>query len=287
MDKLFTDLNNVSVKHKAESVHLVGFPECNTRLIDKALEEKMALAQKVSSMVLGLRRRVNIKVRQPLQKIRIPAVNYEEKEKLEAVENIILPEVNVKELEIITGEKDSLIVKRIKPNFKLLGPRFGKSMKQVVQLLGQFSQEDIREMEVKGHHTIEIDEKNQEIKLSEVEIFTEDIPGWLVANEGQLTVALDINVTRELKEEGIARELINRIQNMRKENEFDVTDKITIQIKKHEALNDAVNHHSRYIASQTLATHVDLVDQPDSKKAKTFELEEGVSTSITIERINT
>jgi len=287
MDKLFCDLNRVSGNHDAESVHLVAFPECDARLIDKELEEKMALAQKVSSMVLGLRRIVNIKVRQPLQKIRIPVSNYDDKEKLEAVENIILPEVNVKELEIITDEKDSLIVKRIKPNFKLLGPRFGKEMKQVTQLIGQFSQEDIHEMEEKGHHTLQVDGVNREIKLSEVEIFTEDIPGWLVANEGQLTVALDINVTNELKEEGIARELINRIQNMRKENGFDVTDKITIQIKKHTALNNAVKHHAHYIASQTLATKVDLVDQPDDKKAKTIELEEGVNTIITIQRINT
>jgi len=287
MDKLFCDLNRVSGNHDAESVHLVAFPECDARLIDKELEEKMALAQKVSSMVLGLRRKVNIKVRQPLQKIRIPVSNYDDKEKLEAVENIILPEVNVKELEIITDEKDSLIVKRIKPNFKLLGPRFGKEMKQVTQLIGQFSQEDIHEMEEKGHHTLQVDGVNREIKLSEVEIFTEDIPGWLVANEGQLTVALDINVTNELKEEGIARELINRIQNMRKENGFDVTDKITIQIKKHTALNNAVKHHAHYIASQTLATKVDLVDQPDDKKAKTIELEEGVNTIITIQRINT
>lgn len=285
MDKLFCDLNSVSGKHDVESVHLVGFPGYDTRLIDKKLEEKMALAQKVSSMVLGLRRKVNIKVRQPLQKIRIPVVNYDEKEKLEAVENIILPEINVKELEIITEEQDSLIVKRIKPNFKLLGPRFGKAMKQVAQLIGQFSQEEIREMEEKGHHTLEIDGKKQELKLSEVEIVTEDIPGWLVANEGKLTVALDINVTTELKEEGIARELINRIQNMRKENDFDVTDKITIQIKKHEAINDAVKHHSRYIASQTLATRVDLVDQPDDKNAKTIELAEGMNTTIMIEKI--
>ncbi len=286
MDRLFCDLNSVSGKHDVESVHLVGFPECNNRLIDNALEDKMALAQKISSMVLGLRRKVNIKVRQPLQKIRIPATNYDDTEKLEAVENIILPEVNVKELEIITEEKDSLIVKRIKPNFKLLGPRFGKAMKQVTQLIGQLSQEDIREMEEKGHHTLQVDGKNREIKLSEVEIFTEDIPGWLVANEGQLTVALDINVSNELKEEGIARELINRIQNMRKENDFNVTDKITIQIRKHEALNDAVKHHAHYIASQTLATRVDLVDQPDDKKAKTIELEEGVNTTITIQRIS-
>lgn len=287
MDKLFCDLNRVSGNNNPESVHLVAFPVCDARLIDKELEEKMALAQKVSSMVLGLRRKVNIKVRQPLQKIRIPVSNYDDKEKLEAVENIILPEVNVKELEIITDEKDSLIVKRIKPNFKLLGPRFGKEMKQVTQLIGQFSQEDIHEMEAKGHHTLQVDGVNREIKLSEVEIFTEDIPGWLVANEGQLTVALDINVTDELKEEGIARELINRIQNMRKENGFDVTDKITIQIKKHTALNNAVKHHAHYIASQTLATKVDLVDQPDDKKAKTIELEEGVNTIITIQRINT
>ena len=287
MDKLFCDLNRVSAKHTEESIHLVDFPKYNAMLIDKKLEEKMALAQKISSMVLGLRRKVNIKVRQPLNKITIPATNYDEKEKLEAIKNMILPEVNVKELEIITDEKDSLIVKRIKPNFKLLGPRFGKAMKQVIQLVSQFSQEDIIEIEKKGHYTLEIEGTKHKVKLSEVEIFTEDIPGWLVANEGQLTVALDVNVTMELKEEGIARELINRIQNMRKENDFDVTDKIAIQIVKHDKINDAVKHHTGYISSQTLAITVDLVDKLDEKKAKVIELDEGVNTQIDVRRINT
>jgi len=287
MDKLFCDLNRVSAKHTEESIHLVDFPKYNARLIDKNLEEKMALAQKISSMVLGLRRKVNIKVRQPLNKITIPAINYDEKEKLEAIKNMILQEVNVKELEIITDEKDSLIVKRIKPNFKLLGPRFGKAMKQVTQLVSQFSQEDIIKIEKKGHYTLEIEGTKYKVKLPEVEIFTEDIPGWLVANEGQLTVALDVNVTMELKEEGIARELINRIQNMRKENDYDVTDKIAIQIVKHDKINDAVKHHTGYISSQTLATTVDLVDKLDEKKAKVIELDEGVNTQIDIQRINT
>jgi isoleucyl-tRNA synthetase len=228
---------------------------------------------------------VNIKVRQPLNEIRIPAVSYEEKENLEAIKDIVLPEVNVKKLEIITDEKESMIIKRIKPNFKLLGPRFGKEMKQVTQAIVQFTQEEISEIEKNEHYTIEIEGTKHKIKLSEVEISTEDIPGWLVANEGQLTVALDVNVTTELKEEGVARELINRIQNMRKEKDFDVTDKITIQIVKHEAITDAIEHHKAYIRSQTLATNVELVDQlKDHKSAKTVELDEAVSTKIEIQK---
>jgi len=287
MDRLFSDLNCVSGKHQANSIHLIDFPKHDSKLIDKVLEDKMALAQKISSMVLGLRRKVNIKVRQPLNEIRIPTVNYDEKAKLEAIKAIVLPEVNVKELEIITDEKDSLIVKRIKPNFKLLGPRFGKEMKQVTMAITQFSQEDIIEIERNEHYSIQIDKTKHDIKLSEVEIFTEDIPGWLVANEGQLTVALDVNVTVELKEEGIARELINRIQNMRKEKGYDVTDKIMIQILKHNAINDAVKHHTKYISSQTLAMKVDLVDKlEDEKKAKLVELDEEVSTKIEIDKNN-
>jgi isoleucyl-tRNA synthetase len=285
MDKLFCDLNQVSGKYQTDSVHLADFPKYNAKLIDKKLEDKMALAQKISSMVLGLRRKVNIKVRQPLNKIRIPAVNYDEKAKLEATKAIVLPEVNVKELDIITDERDSLIVKRIKPNFKILGPRFGKEMKKIVQAISQFTQDDIMEIERNEHYFIQIDNTKHEIKLSEVEILTEDIPGWLVANEGQLTVALDVNVTPELKEEGIARELINRIQNMRKEKGFDVTDKIHIQIRKHEAINKAINNFKDYIAAQTLATQIDLVDKvEEDKSAKSIELDENVNTVINIEK---
>jgi len=253
----------------------------------KDLEDKMELAQKISSMVLGLRRKVNIKVRQPLQTISVPVTNYDEKERLEAVKQIILPEINVKELNIITGEKESLIVKKVKPNFKLLGPRFGKDMKQVVQQIGQFTQQDITDIERSGHHSIEINGKKQEIKLSEVEIFTEDIPGWLVANEGQLAVALDIKVTKELKEEGIARELINRIQNLRKEHGFDVTDKISIQIQKHESINEAVKNHAQYIGSQTLAVETNLVDKLEDKHTKSIDLDEGIETKILIRKLST
>ncbi|UCG27946.1 MAG: isoleucine--tRNA ligase [Bacteroidales bacterium] len=284
MDKLFCDLNSISGKHSVESIHLAEFPMYDPKYIDKDLEEKMKLAQKISSMVLGLRRKVNLKVRQPLNTISIPVTSYDEKEKLEAVKTIILPEVNVKKLKIITEEKESLIVKKIKPNFKLLGPRFGKDMKQVVQLIGQFTQKDINEIEHSGHHSVEIKGKKQEIKLSEVEIFTEDIPGWLVVNEGQLTVALDIKVTKELKEEGIAREMINRIQNLRKESGFDVTDKIYIRIQKHESITEAVENFAQYIGSQTLASDLKLVEKLDDKNSITINLDEGVETKIIIRK---
>ena len=282
MDKLFVDLNKVTGKNSEESVHFAFYPKWNVAFIDKDLEEKMALAQKISSMVLGLRRKVNIKVRQPLHKISIPAINFDQKEKIEAVKNIILPEVNVKELNILLEEKESLIVKKIKPNFKELGPRFGKDMKQVAAQIGQLTQNDINELERTGHLTLVINEKNQDIKLSEIEIFNEDIPGWLVANEGRLTVALDVSITDELREEGIARELVNRIQNLRKDSGFDVTDKIKILIEKNQEINSAVTKHSGYIGSQTLATDIDLVENLPGSDAKVIELDEKTKIRINI-----
>ena len=282
MDKLFVDLNKVTGKNNEESVHFAFYPKWNVAFIDKDLEEKMALAQKISSMVLGLRRKVNIKVRQPLHKISIPAINFDQKEKIEAVKNIILPEVNVKELNILLEEKESLIVKKIKPNFKELGPRFGKDMKQVAAQIGQLTQNDINELERTGHLTLVINEKNQDIKLSEIEIFNEDIPGWLVANEGRLTVALDVSITDELREEGIARELVNRIQNLRKDSGFDVTDKIKILIEKNQEINSAVTKHSGYIGSQTLATDIDLVENLPGSDAKVIELDEKTKIRINI-----
>lgn len=282
MDKLFVDLNKVTGKNNEESVHFAFYPKWNVAFIDKDLEEKMALAQKISSMVLGLRRKVNIKVRQPLHKISIPAINFDQKEKIEAVKNIILPEVNVKELNILLEEKESLIVKKIKPNFKELGPRFGKDMKQVAAQIGQLTQNDINELERTGHLTLVINKKNQDIKLSEIEIFNEDIPGWLVANEGRLTVALDVSITDELREEGIARELVNRIQNLRKDSGFDVTDKIKILIEKNQEINSAVTKHSGYIGSQTLATDIDLVENLPGSDAKVIELDEKTKIRINI-----
>ena len=282
MEKLFGDLNSVTGRHSG-SIHLANFPQADERVIDNALEERMELAQQISSMVLGLRRKVQLRVRQPLSKLIVPILNEQMIEQLDAVRNIILSEVNVKEIEYIT-DTTGVLVKRIKPNFKTLGPKYGKYMKQISALVAEMQQSDIFEFEKNGRYELHIGEKSIVLGLEDVEILSEDIPGWLVANEGRLTVALDINVTQELKEEGIARELINRIQNLRKESDFDVTDKITLLIGRHPEINDAVEHFSSYIASQVLAEKVELSDRKD-ENAKEVEIDE-IRTFIQIEKVS-
>ncbi|MEG1738325.1 MAG: isoleucine--tRNA ligase [Odoribacter sp.] len=282
MEQLFSDLNRVT-KRQTGSVHLTNFPKVNEAMIDKELEERMELAQQVSSMVLGLRRKVQLRVRQPLSKLIVPILNDTMIHQLDAVKNIILSEVNVKEIEYITDTTDVLI-KKIKPNFKTLGPKYGKYMKQISALVGTMRQSDIFEMEKNGRYVLQIGDEMITLGLEDVEILSEDIPGWLVANEGRLTVALDINVTKELKEEGIARELINRIQNLRKESDFDVTDKITLCIGRHSEINDAVEHFSSYIASQVLAENIELTDDKDNT-SKEVEIDE-IRTFIKIEKVS-
>ncbi len=257
MDQLFRDLNMTTGQHLDESVHLASFPEYDDDLIDKDLEERMDIAQKISSMILGLRRKVSIKVRQPLAKIMIPLPDKSFMKKFEAVKDLVLAEVNVKEVEYI-DDTSSILVKKIKPNFKVLGPRYGKLMKEISKSISEFSQEDIVSFESNNSYTLTI--SGQEIILSpdDVEIISEDIPGWQVANDGRLTVALDVSVTNELRYEGIAREFVNRIQNIRKESGYDVTDKIKVHIEDHEFVREAVKRHSSYIGSQTLATEVAL-----------------------------
>lgn len=280
-DRLFNDLNQVSGRF-CGSVHLTAFPIANESLINKELEERMEMAQQISSMVLGLRRKVQIRVRQPLSKLMIPVLSNEMSTQLEAVKDIILSEVNVKEIEYIT-DTTGVLIKKIKPNFKTLGPKYGKYMKQISAAVAVMSQSDIFGFEKQGHHSLVIDGENIEMGLEDVEILSEDIPGWLVANEGRLTVALDINITKELREEGIARELINRIQNLRKESDFDVTDKITLIIGKHNEINEAVANFSQYIASQVLAESVNLVDVVDGE-AKEVEIDE-IRTFIKIKKV--
>lgn len=282
MEKLFGDLNKVTGRHSG-SVHLADFPKADEKLIDNELEERMELAQQISSMVLGLRRKVQLRVRQPLSKLIIPILNDHMIRQLDAVKNIILSEVNVKEIEYIT-DTTGVLVKKIKPNFKTLGPKYGKYMKQISTLIAAMEQSDIFEFEKNGRYQLNIGTESIDLSLEDVEILSEDIPGWLVANEGRLTVALDINVTKELKEEGIARELINRIQNLRKESNFDVTDKITLAIGRHKEINEAVENFSQYIASQVLAEHIELTDEKDDK-AKDIEIDD-IHTFIKIERIN-
>jgi isoleucyl-tRNA synthetase len=258
MDQLFRDLNITTGKHADESVHLAPFPEYDQDLIDKILEERMDIAQKISSMILGLRRKVSIKVRQPLAKIMIPLPDKTFKAKFEAVKELVLAEVNVKEVEYI-DDTASVLVKKIKPSFKTLGPRYGKLMKELGAVISGLSQKEIASFEASGKYDISIGGEAVNLTMEDVEIISEDIPGWQVANDGRLTVALDITVTDELKYEGIAREFVNRIQNIRKESGYDVTDKITVQIEDHEFVREAVMRHAAYIGAQTLAVEVKLL----------------------------
>jgi len=272
MDQLFSDLNMTTGRHSDESVHLAVFPEYDPDLIDKELEERMDIAQKISSMILGLRRKVSIKVRQPLAKIMIPLPDKSFKAKFEAVKDLVLAEVNVKEVEYI-DDTSSILVKKIKANFKALGPRYGKLMKELGIAISGLSQKDIASFETTGKYSMTINGQQVDLTSEDVEIISEDIPGWQVANDGRLTVALDITVTDELKYEGIAREFVNRIQNIRKENGYDVTDKITVQIEDHEFVREAVKRHAKYIGSQTLATEV-ILSGKVSNEAKDIEIDE-------------
>lgn len=258
-DQLFTDLIAVTGRDKSESVHLADFPVCNEAWVDKDLEERMQLAQSISSMVLALRRKVNIKVRQPLQAIMVPVADAHQQAAIELVKNLILNEVNVKELTFVDNAA-GILVKRIKPDFKKLGPRYGKVMKQLAAAIQGMTQENIQQFEATGSFAFDIDGQQAVVELADVEVISEDIPGWLVANEGRLTVALDITVTEELRLEGLARELVNRIQNIRKSSGFDITDKITIAVLSSEDMDPAIRAYSSYIAGQVLAESIEIAD---------------------------
>ena len=260
-DRIFRDLNAVSGRHADESVHLSTFPKADESCIDRRLEEMMDLAQRVSSMVLALRRKVSIKVRQPLMEIPIPVLDPAMAEHIAAVKNLIMSEVNVKEIELIE-KTTGIITKRIKPNFKTLGPRYGKQMKQIAALVAGFSQEQIAAIEAAPETTLDVAGEKITVTPADFEITSEDMPGWLVASEGKLTVALDITLTDELRAEGVARELINRIQNIRKDSGFEVTDKIRVEIEQKELVANAIARYADYIASQTLAVEVRAAAQP-------------------------
>jgi len=257
-DKLFLDLNKATGKDLSESVHLALFPTYNDSLVDKDLEERMQLAQDISSMTLALRKKVNIKVRQPLQVIIIPVLEAKQQEYIEKVQDIILSEVNVKEIKFV-DDSAGILVKRMKPDFKKLGAKCGKSMKQVATQIQEFTQENIAAFEKTGTYTFNIDGNAIEIAIEDVEVISEDIPGWLVANNGNLTVALDITITDELQKEGLARELINRIQNIRKSSGFEITDRISIQVKQNSEIDGVVAEFGSYIASQVLANEIQIV----------------------------
>ncbi|MCL3851212.1 isoleucine--tRNA ligase [Parabacteroides sp. GYB001] len=258
-DQLFCDLIAVTGRETVESVHLSDFPKYDEALIDKDLEERMKMAQDVSSMVLALRRKVNIKVRQPLQTIMVPVADAHQQESIEAVKNLILNEVNVKELKFVDNAA-GILVKRIKPDFKKLGPRYGKIMKSLAAAIQSMSQENILAFEAAGTFTLNVEGQDATVELADVEIISEDIPGWLVANEGRLTVALDITVTEDLRKEGLARELVNRIQNLRKSNGYDITDKITVTVLSSDEMDEAIKEYNEYIANQVLAVSVEITD---------------------------
>jgi isoleucyl-tRNA synthetase len=290
-ERMFLDLNAVTKRYDVESVHHLGFPEYHAEMVDKALEERMQLAQKVCSMVLGLRKKSNLRVRQPLQKIVIPVRDENMKAQIEKVQHLICSELNVKEIEFLAADND-LLVKKIKPNFKTLGPRYGKVMKALGAAIMAFSQQQINALEADGRCVVPVDGVDCEVLLSDVEIATQDIPGWVVANDGNLTVALDIQLTPELVNEGIARELVNRIQNIRKgggvgsadnrivpEGGFDVTDRIVVELQSGE-WDSAINAHRDYICTETLCTSLTLV--PSVEGGTPIELLDGQNTVIRI-----
>ena len=256
-DRLYLDLVKVTGSERFESVHLADFPAVDESAVDVALEEQMYLAQTASSIVLALRRKVNLKVRQPLTKIMIPVADEKQRRNIEAVQALILSEVNVKELEFVDLAND-MLVKRVKPDFKKLGPKYGKIMKQLAARIQEMQRDEINKLEKNGCFAFRIEGQEAVIDLADVEVISEDIPGWLVANEGQLTVALDITVTDELRKEGIARELVNRIQNLRKSKDFDITDRIAVRFSSNPLFDSAVREFSEYIKTQVLADSIEI-----------------------------
>jgi len=260
MDRLYQDLNSVTGKEASESIHLSNFPVFDESLVDKSLERKMENAQIISSLVLSLRAKEKIKVRQPLQKIMIPVDNQQQKEEILAVADLIKHEVNIKEIQILEDASD-ILIKQIKPNFKALGPKFGKDMRFIAAEVQQFTQEDINKIEKDGNILLKVSGKNITLELADVEISSKDIEGWLVANEGALTVALDVTITEDLRGEGVARELVNRIQNARKDSGLEVTDKIKLTVLNDQDLQAAITENKSYIMSETLTKELVFVDE--------------------------
>jgi isoleucyl-tRNA synthetase len=282
-DKLYIDLNRVTSSEAFDSVHLADFPVANVVLIDPDLEERMSLAQRISSMVLSLRKKETIKVRQPLQKILLPVDNDHLHDQIEAVADLIKTEVNIKEIEYIKDTRD-ILVRKVKPNFKTLGPRFGKLMKPISQAINGLKDEAIMDLEAGKTYTLSIHDEEVILQPQDVEITTEDIPGWLVASEGGLVVALDITINEELRREGIARELVNRIQKLRKEIGLQVTDRIEIQMVTQEDIQNSVNDNFDYICAETLTDRLTFETSLDSDAVE-IEIDPEIKTGIIIKRI--
>jgi isoleucyl-tRNA synthetase len=279
-DWLYKNLNDVSGRESHESVHLCLLPEANTSKIDKALEQRMDYAQRISSLVLSLRKKVNIRVRQPLMKVLIPVLNAEFGEQIEAVKDLIMAEVNVKDVQLIT-ETDSVIRKKVKPNFKTLGRKLGKHMKAASEIIGNLDQLAISKIEKSGHYTLDIEGESFDLNLEDFEILSEDIPGWQVAVDREITVALDISMTEELIQEGTARELINRIQNIRKNSDLEVTDRIVVQFESHAETDAAIRNFDEYIRTEVLAVELQIVQEADAEKVDVLD---GVSISILVRK---
>ncbi|AEM70167.1 Isoleucyl-tRNA synthetase [Allomuricauda ruestringensis DSM 13258] len=274
MDQLYKDLDATTKKDGFESVHLAEFPVFDANMVNKDLERKMQLAQKISSLVLSIRQKEKIKVRQPLQKIMIPVLDNEQRSDIEAVSDLVKSEVNVKEIEML-DDASGVLVKQIKPNFKVLGPKFGKDMKAIAAGVSKLGQEDIQKMEREGELLLQLENKTVNLQLTDVDISSQDIEGWLVASSGPLTVALDVTIDETLRKEGIARELVNRIQNLRKESGFEVTDKIDIKILKDGFVENAVSSNEDYIKTETLTAELNFEEK----------LEEGIA--IAFDEVNT
>ena len=279
-EQLYRDLNNVTGRNKAESVHLTDFPVADKTFIDKALEERMEMAQLVSSLVLSLRKKANIRVRQPLSKIMIPVANETMKEQIEKVSHLIKSEVNIKEIEFLSPD-NNILVKNVKPNFKTLGKKYGKQMKQIQAYFTNMSQEEIHAFEKNGGTHLNVDGVDVELTLEDALISTQDIPGWAVTSQDDLTVALDMTITDELMQEGLAREIVNRVQNLRKTGGFEVTDRIELLIEKNEKTDAAVEKFGDYICNETLAT-INKVDALEGVEAE--ELVEGVNVKLKIQK---
>lgn len=290
-DRLFCDLNNITKRHKVSSVHLSDFPESNNQFIDKLLEERMELAQKISSMVLSLRKKVNlpdgkagIRVRQPLSKIMLPVLDDAFQSKVESVKDLILAEVNVKQIEYIS-DTSGILVKKIKPNFKVLGKKVGGLMKDVAAAIANLKQEDIAKFEHDSTFILNLNNQSITLQLEDVEILSEDIPGWQVISEGKLTVALDITIDEKLREEGIAREFVNRIQNLRKDKGFEVTDKIDLKVKETASIKSSILNNKEYICAEILAASLEFVQNVLPEDAVNIEVDDDIHTLITIKKV--
>ncbi len=281
MDRLYQDLNSVTGKETSESIHLSKFPKFNESFVDKSLERKMENAQIISSLVLSLRAKEKIKVRQPLQKIMIPVDNAQQKEEILAVANLIKHEVNIKEIQLMEDASD-ILIKQIKPNFKALGPKFGKEMRFIAAAVKEFNQEDINKIEKDKNISLDINGKNIILGLEDVEVSSKDIEGWLVANEGALTVALDVTITEDLRKEGVARELVNRIQNARKDSGLEVTDKIKLTVLNFENLQQSITDNKDYIMSETLTKELVFVDELNNGTEIEFDT---IKSKILIEKV--